>query len=53
MTCACSECLPPHELAALADAVESGHRTGPEAEQASQAADLLRRLGADPVTRIL
>ncbi|MEU7989015.1 hypothetical protein AB0B56_29535 [Streptosporangium canum] len=45
--------LPPHELVALADAVESGRRTGPEAERASQAADLLRRLGTDPITRIL
>jgi hypothetical protein len=45
--------LPPYELTALADAVESGHRTGPEAEEASQAAGLLRRLGTDPLTRIL
>ncbi|MEV7012761.1 hypothetical protein [Streptosporangium sp. NPDC051022] len=45
--------LPPHELAALAEAVESGHRTGPEAERAAEAVDILRRLGTDPITKIL
>jgi hypothetical protein len=44
--------LPPHELAALADAVESSRRSGPEAEQASRTAGLLRRLGADPAALI-
>jgi hypothetical protein len=44
--------LPPHELAALAGAIESGHRTGQDAEQASRTADLLRRLSADPATRV-
>ncbi|MEV8633482.1 hypothetical protein AB0395_17665 [Streptosporangium sp. NPDC051023] len=48
-----SDFLPPHELAALAEAVESGHRIGQEAEQAAQTADILRRLGTDPITRLL
>ncbi|GAT65339.1 hypothetical protein PS9374_00972 [Planomonospora sphaerica] len=42
--------LPPHELAAMADAVDSGHRIGPEAEAASRTALLLRRLGTGHVT---
>ncbi|MFF4416291.1 hypothetical protein ACFYY8_27530 [Streptosporangium sp. NPDC001559] len=45
--------LPPHELIALADAVESGHRHGQEAEQASRTAEVLRRLGTDPVAGLL
>ncbi|GIH92117.1 hypothetical protein ACFFMN_17860 [Planobispora siamensis] len=45
--------LPPRELVALADAIEAGDRTGPEAEEAVQTAGLLRRLGTDPITRIL
>ncbi|MEU4404343.1 hypothetical protein AB0F88_07460 [Streptosporangium sp. NPDC023963] len=44
--------LPPHELAALADAIESGRRTGQDAERASRTADLLRRLSADPAVRV-
>lgn len=44
--------LPPRELAALADAIASGHRTGQEAERASRTADLLRRLSADPAVRV-
>ncbi|WP_436761197.1 hypothetical protein [Streptosporangium sp. V21-05] len=44
--------LPPREVAALADAIESGHRTGQGAEQALRTADLLRRLSADPATRV-
>ncbi|MFF3441005.1 hypothetical protein [Streptosporangium sp. NPDC002721] len=44
--------LPPHELAALADAIESGHRTGEDADQAARTADLLRRLSADPAVKI-
>ncbi|MER7207344.1 hypothetical protein ABT340_09730 [Streptosporangium sp. NPDC000239] len=45
--------LPPHELVALADAVESGHREGPDAEQASRTAEVLRRLGTDPMIGLL
>ncbi|MER5420142.1 hypothetical protein [Streptosporangium roseum] len=41
--------LPPHELTALADAIESGYRPSPEA---AQAAALLRRLATDPTVRI-
>lgn len=44
--------LPPHELAALAGAIESGHRSGQDAEQASRTAGLLRRLSADPAVRV-
>ncbi|MGJ6962638.1 hypothetical protein ACSDR0_12075 [Streptosporangium sp. G11] len=44
--------LPPHELAALADAIESDHRTGQDAEQASRTVDLLRRLSTDPATKV-
>ncbi len=44
--------LPPHELAALAGAIESGHRTGQDAEQASRTAGLLRRLSADPAVKV-
>ncbi|MEU4536415.1 hypothetical protein AB0G15_16270 [Streptosporangium sp. NPDC023825] len=44
--------LPSHELAALADAIESGRRTGQDAEGASRTAGLLRRLSADPAVRV-
>ncbi|WP_329426061.1 hypothetical protein OG339_38070 [Streptosporangium sp. NBC_01495] len=44
--------LPPHELAVLASAIESDHRIGQDAEQASRTAGLLRRLSADPAIRI-
>ncbi len=44
--------MPPHELAALAGAIESGHRTGRDAEQVSRTADLLRRLSTDPAVRV-
>ncbi|WP_344951422.1 hypothetical protein [Sphaerisporangium flaviroseum] len=45
--------LPPHELSALAAAVESGERAGPEASQAANTATLLRRLADDPIARLL
>ncbi|WP_214409614.1 hypothetical protein [Sphaerisporangium fuscum] len=45
--------LPPHELRALAGAVESGRRGEPEASQASATALLLRRLADDPIARLL
>ncbi|GAA4179534.1 hypothetical protein GCM10022252_01170 [Streptosporangium oxazolinicum] len=44
--------LPPPELAVLANAIESDHRTGQDAERASRTADLLRRLSADPAIRV-
>lgn len=44
--------LPPHELAALAGAIESGHRTGADADEAARTAGLLRRLSADPAVRV-
>ncbi|MFF5245778.1 hypothetical protein ACFY3V_15985 [Streptosporangium sp. NPDC000095] len=44
--------LPPRELGALADAIESDHRTGQDAERASRTADLLRRLSADPALKV-
>ncbi|MEV7964674.1 hypothetical protein AB0O34_01650 [Sphaerisporangium sp. NPDC088356] len=47
--------LPPHELNALANAVESGARPGSDvdASQAANTATLLRRLADDPVARLL
>ncbi|MEV4091976.1 hypothetical protein [Streptosporangium saharense] len=36
--------LPPEQLAALADAVASNHRTGQEADHASRTVEVLRRL---------
>lgn len=44
--------LPPYQLKALADAIESDHRTGQDAERASRTADLLRRLSADPALKV-
>ncbi|GAA1310226.1 hypothetical protein Psi02_40240 [Planotetraspora silvatica] len=41
--------LPPDELNALADAIESGARPEPDA---AQAAAILRRLASDPVARL-
>lgn len=47
--------LPPHELNALANAVESGTRAGSDvdASQAADTATLLRRLADDPIARLL
>ncbi|MFD0886954.1 hypothetical protein ACFQ08_20605 [Streptosporangium algeriense] len=45
--------LPPHELVAPADAVESGHREGQDVERASRTAEVPRRLGTDPVIGLL
>lgn len=44
--------LPPHELAILAGAIGSDHRTGEDAEQASRTADVLRRLSTDPAVKV-
>ncbi|RCG32188.1 hypothetical protein DQ384_06700 [Sphaerisporangium album] len=45
--------LPPHELNALAEAVESGSRADAEASQAARTATMLRRLADDPIARLL
>jgi hypothetical protein len=45
--------LPPHELQALADAIDSGGRPDPAAAQATQTSTLLRRLATDPLPRLL
>jgi len=44
--------LPPDELNALADAIESGTRPEPDATYAAQAAATLRRLASDPIARL-
>jgi hypothetical protein len=45
--------LPPHELNALAGAIDSGTRPETDASQASNTATLLRRLADDPIARLL
>ncbi|MEU9884890.1 hypothetical protein [Sphaerisporangium sp. NPDC051011] len=47
--------LPPHELNALAEAVESGSGSRPDADasQAARTATMLRRLADDPIARLL
>ncbi|GAA4571160.1 hypothetical protein [Planotetraspora kaengkrachanensis] len=45
--------LPSGELNALADAIESGTRPGPDAAHAAQTAAILRRLATDPIARLI
>ncbi|MFC4589713.1 hypothetical protein [Sphaerisporangium corydalis] len=45
--------LPPHELNALADAIDTGARPGQDAAQATSTSSLLRRLADDPIARLM
>ncbi|WP_433498613.1 hypothetical protein ACQP1K_27680 [Sphaerimonospora sp. CA-214678] len=44
--------LPPAELLALADAIESSRRAEPDATRAAETAAVLRHLATDPIARL-